>query len=210
MHFKKEKYIKVDNKNIGGDYPTFIIGEVGINHNGNIDLAKKLIDAAVHAKVDAVKFQTFFTEELLLRETPKAKYQIKQKAKDESLYKMIKKYELTKNDVLTLHDYTLKKGLIFLSTPYDVPSVHLLEEINVPLYKVSSGDLDNFLLLNEITKTKKPIIISTGMAYLAEIKETINFLQEKQVRDLIIMQCTTNYPSKFSELNLNVISAFKK
>lgn len=202
--------IRINNKTIGMNSPAFIIAEIGVNHNGDIELGKKLIDIASKAKVDAVKFQTFKSEELMLENTPKVEYQKKNTKDDENLFDIIKKCELTKKDFIILKDYALKKDLIFLSTPYDKSSIELLENINVPLYKVSSGDLNNYLLLNEIAKTRKPIIISTGMATMKEIRNTVAFLKEKEVRNLIIMQCTTNYPAKFNELNLNVLRTFKK
>ncbi|MHA1729863.1 MAG: N-acetylneuraminate synthase [Promethearchaeota archaeon] len=190
--------------------PIFLIAEAGVNHNGQLEIAKKMIDVAKEANVDAIKFQTFITEKLLLKTTPKAQYQIRTKNDNENFYDMIKKYEFSKNEFLELKNYCDKKKIIFLSTPFDLMSVQWLEELNVPAYKIGSGDMDNFPLLRVICEKKKPILLSTGMATLEEVKETVKFLEDNNITDLVIFQCTTNYPASYEEINLNVIDTFKK
>ncbi|MFX1384265.1 MAG: N-acetylneuraminate synthase family protein, partial [Promethearchaeota archaeon] len=157
-----------------------------------------------------IKFQTFKAEELLLKTTAKVEYQKEKTDKNENFYEMIKRYEFTKDEFHILADYCNEKGIIFLSTPFDPLSVHWLEELNVPAYKVGSGDMNNFPLLKEICSKKKPIFISTGMATLDEVKETINYIKSNEINEIVLFQCTTNYPTSFDEVNLNVIDTYKK
>ncbi|GAG74924.1 unnamed protein product, partial [marine sediment metagenome] len=172
--------------------------------------AKKMIDLASKAKVDAIKFQTFITDKLILKTTPKVKYQKISYNDKEDFYDMIKKYELTKDDFKRLKKYCIKKGLIFLSTPFDNTSVEWLEEIGVPAFKIGSGDMNNFPLLKQICSKGKPILLSTGMATLEEVKESVNYIIQNGIKEIIIFQCTTNYPALYEELNLNVIDTYKR
>jgi len=204
------KNIFINEKIIGFNSPIFLIAEAGINHNGELSLAKKLIDIASEADVDAIKFQTFSAEKLILKITPKVQYQKENAGDQESFYEMVKKYELTKEDFKILSTYCNDKGIIFLSTPFDKTSVEWLEELNIPAYKVGSGDMNNFPLLKLICSKKKPILLSTGMATLEEVIESVNFLKSNNVEDIVIFQCTTNYPSNYEEINLNVIDTYKK
>lgn len=204
------KEISIKNKKIGEDHPIFLIAEAGVNHNGKLSVAKKLIDTAVEANVDAIKFQTYITEELLLPSTPKVEYQKVGTSDNENFYEMIKKYEFSKKDFKVLKDYCDNKDIIFLSTPFDFTSVNLLEELNVPCYKVSSGDMNNLPFLRYICSKGKPILLSTGMATLEEVKESIKFIESNKIEDIVIFQCTTNYPSNFEEINLKVVETFKR
>ena len=202
--------IDILGKKIGFNNPIFLIAEAGVNHNGELSLAKKMVDIAVDSKVDAIKFQTFKTEKLILKSTPKANYQKKDDNDKEDFYNMIKKYELTRDEFISLNNYCKKKGIIFLSTPFDEISVEWLDDLNVPAYKVGSGDMNNFPLLKLICSKRKPILLSTGMATLKEVKESVEFLKLNNIDDLVIFQCTTNYPAPYEELNLNVIDTFKQ
>ncbi len=204
------RVIQINGKKIGHQQPVFLIAEAGVNHNGDLSIAKKLIDLAFQAKVDAIKFQTFITEKMILKTTPKVEYQKDSSNDQENFYELLKKLEFTKDDFKVLRDYSLEKGLVFLSTPFDDTSVKWLEELNVSAYKISSGDMNNFPLLELIASKKKPILLSTGMATLLEVKESIEFIKSKGVEDIVVFQCTTNYPAAIEELNLNVIDTFKK
>ncbi|MFX0036809.1 MAG: N-acetylneuraminate synthase [Candidatus Hermodarchaeota archaeon] len=204
------KEININGKKIGSNYPIFLIAEVGVNHNGKLSLAKKLIDKAFVAKVDAVKFQTFITEDLLLKTTPKAEYQKSLSNNNESSFKMIKKYEFSLDQFNILKNYCEQKGLTFLSTPFDKKSVEWLEQLKIPAYKVSSGDMNNFPLLRLICSKKKPILLSTGMATLDEVKTSVEFIKSNKVKDIILFQCTSNYPAPYEEINLNVIDTYRK
>ncbi|MFX1256306.1 MAG: N-acetylneuraminate synthase [Promethearchaeota archaeon] len=202
--------ILINGKKIGKKSPIFLIAEAGINHNGDILLAKKLIDIAANAEVDAIKFQTFKTENVFLSSTPKVEYQRISEEDSETFNEMAKKFEFSRETFKELKNYCDQKNIIFLSTPYDKTSVDWLKELKVTAYKISSGDMNNFPLLKYICSKKKPILLSTGMATLEEVKETIQFLESNNANNIVIFQCTTNYPSNYEELNLNVINTYLK
>lgn len=201
--------IKIFDKFIGEDEPCFIIAEAGVNHNGDINFAKKLIDIAADVGVDAVKFQTFKAEKLVLLDTEKAEYQMKGTDSEESQYQMLKKLELTESNFEELKAYAENKNIIFLSTPFDNESVDFLDKIGVPLFKIGSGELTNLPLLQHIAKKNKPVILSTGMATLGEIEEALYTLINEGLRDIIILHCITSYPAKAEEANLNVIKTLR-
>lgn len=185
---------------------TFIIAEIGVNHNGSVELAKKMIKSASECGVDAVKFQTFKSEELVTNNAKTADYQEKN-TNAKSQLEMLKKLELTFDDFKQLKVFAEKNNVMFISSPFDINSVDLLEKLDVPLYKLGSGELTNFELIDYVQKTAKPIILSTGMATLDEIKETYDFIENKD--NLIILHCITGYPTEFSEANLNFIKTLK-
>lgn len=201
--------IKIGNRLIGDEEPVFIIAEVGVNHNGDIGIAKKLVDIAEDAGADAVKFQVFKAEKVVIRNAEKAKYQKETTDSEESQYGMIKKLELTREAFKELSDYANKIGIMFLASPFDKESVDLLEEIDVPAFKVGSGELTNFPILKHIASKRKPIILSTGMATLIEIKEAIGIIKEQGVDDIIILHCITNYPVKIEDVNLRAIQTLR-
>lgn len=184
----------------------FIIAEIGVNHNGDVNLAKKMIKSAKECGVDAVKFQTFKSENLVTPLAKKANYQNKNDDSDSQL-EMLKKLELTKEDFKELKDYSLENNLIFLSSPFDKNSVDLLENLNVPAYKLGSGELNNFELIDYVQSKNKPLILSTGMATFDEIKDTYNFIKNKN--NLILLHCITGYPISFNEANLNFIKTLQ-
>lgn len=190
----------------------FIIAEAGVNHNGDINIAKKLVDVACAAGVDAIKFQTFKAENLVTKNAPKAKYQ-EQSTGSGNQYDMLKKLELSYDDHIILQKYCKEKGLTFISTPFDFESVDLLEKLNVPLYKISSGDLTNIPLLKYIARLNKPMIISTGMANLGEVEEAIEAIGEVGNNKISLLHCTSNYPTNYNDVNLNAMitleNAFK-
>ena len=206
MKFDKE--IKIDKKNIGIGHPTFIIAEAGVNHGGNIDLAKELIDLAKDAGADAVKFQAFRTSELIIENVSKAPYQTKTTSTSESQADMLRSLELSKEHYHTLKNYCEEKNIIFLITPFDETSLIELEEIGVSAYKIASTDTTNLPFLKKVAQTGKPIFLSTGMTYLDEIKEALKEIHPEN-KKLILMQCTANYPIEDSEANLNIIKLFQ-
>ncbi len=187
----------------------FIIAEAGVNHNGNINLAKKLVDKACEAGVDAIKFQTFKAENLVTKEAPKAEYQ-KNTTGNGSQFEMLKKLELSFEDHISLKNYCTEKGIIFISTPFDFESVDLLEKIDVPIYKVSSGDLTNLPLLKYIANKNKPIILSTGMANLGEVEEAVEAIYKIGNKNLILLHCTSNYPTAYEDVNLRAMVTMKE
>ena len=180
----------------------FIIAEAGVNHNGNIALAKQLIDVAAKAGADAVKFQTFIAEEVVSTNAPKAEYQKQTTDAFESQLDMIKKLELLKEDHQELMDYAKQKNIMFLSTPFDNRSVDLLVELGVPLIKISSGEITNHPFLEYIAKHDLPIILSTGMSTLEEVAEAVSIIKEAGCKNLTLLHCTSNYPARVEDCNL--------
>ncbi|OUL43741.1 hypothetical protein B0W81_02385, partial [Prochlorococcus sp. HOT_208_60] len=181
----------------------FIIAEIGVNHNGDIDLAKNMIIQAKNAGADAVKFQTFSADKLASLTTPKVKYQIDIKHKEESHHQMLKKLELSNSDHILLNSFCKEKNIIFLSTPYDIESAKFLhEELNVPYFKTASADIVDIPLHKYISSTLKPCLISTGMSSLSEIDQVYQIYKKKKIA---FLHCISNYPCSDESLNLNVI-----
>lgn len=189
----------------------YIIAEVGVNHNGSVEIAKKLIHAAKESGCDCVKFQTFKAEDLVTNSAPKAAYQIENtKNSNETQYDMLKKLELSFQEFNELKIYCDELGIDFLSTPFDEKSVDLLEKINVGQYKLSSGDLTNKPLLEYIAKKNKRILLSTGMADLNEVIEAVNWIREAGNEDIVLFHCTSNYPAPFESVNMNAMLTLKE
>jgi len=203
------KAIRIGRRLIGEGYPVFIIAEAGVNHNGKIKLAKKLVDVAKEAGADAVKFQTFKAESLVSEKTEMAEYQKRNIKKKQSQLEMLKKMELNPKDFIELKKYCDKKGIIFLSTPHTEEAVDFLEPL-VPVYKVASGDLTNIPLLEKIAKKKKPIILSTGMATLSEVREAVQTIRKQDNNKIVLLHCTTNYPCSLDEVNLRAMQTIKR
>ncbi|MFZ2410168.1 MAG: N-acetylneuraminate synthase [Candidatus Methanoperedens sp.] len=193
------------NKNFDYRKKIFIIAEAGVNHNGSIELARKLIDIAAKAGADAVKFQTFVAEDIVSADAPKAEYQKQTTDASESQFEMIKKLELSKEDHQELMAYADHKNIMFLSTPFDRKSVDLLVELGVPLIKVSSGEITNHQLLEYISRKELPIILSTGMSTLDEVAEAVSVIKEAGCKDLILLHCTSNYPARVEDCNLRAM-----
>jgi len=207
MKFKRN--IKIKDSIISDDSRTFIIAEAGVNHNGDISVAKKLIDIAVDAGADAVKFQTFKAEHLILDNVEKAPYQKNTTDSSELQINMLKKLEVSKEQNMELLDYCNKKKIIFLTTPFDEVSLDELDDLELPAYKVASTDLTNLPFLEKIAKKNKPIILSTGMSYLSEVELALKEIY-KYNKQVVLLQCTANYPIKDSEANLRVLNTFKE
>jgi len=189
----------------------FIIAEAGVNHNGSLKMAKQLIDAAVEAKADAVKFQTFKAEAVMTKTAPKASYQKKTAVDTESQFDMVKKLELGKSAHQELYAYCEAKGIMFLSAPFDLESIDLLNELGLKIFKIPSGEITNYPYLTKIGKLKKHILLSTGMADLSEIAWAINLLVEQGTsKDKItVLHCHTEYPTKMEDANLLAMQVIK-
>ena len=202
----------------------FIIAEAGINHNGDLALAYKLVDAAKEAGADAVKFQTFKAENVVSRRAGKAEYQEKTTNSEESQFEMIKKLELSFEDFKKIKKYCDKKGIIFLSTPFDYESVDFLENL-VPLYKIGSGEITNLPFLEYVARKGKPIILSTGMSTLGEVEEAITTIINanpsffdtshfspltSHLPPLTLLHCVSNYPAKYEDVNLKAMLTLKE
>lgn len=206
---KFNKSIKIGNFRIDENSPTFIIAEAGVNHGGDIQVAKKLIDIASKAKVDAVKFQAFKSENLILNDVPKAPYQQKTTDAKETQMQMLKKLEITKEQNIELKKYCIEKNILFLTTPFDEESLDELDELDLPAYKIASTDITNLLFLKKVAKKGKPILISTGMSYLSEVQMALEEIYPHN-KNVVLLQCTANYPVEDGEANLEVINTYKK
>lgn len=174
---------------------TFVIAEIGINHNGDVNLAKKLIDSAVISGVDAVKFQTYITEKRVSLNSP--------------IYEILKKCELEFSEFEELKNYSESKGVSFFSTPFDSESVQFLDSIGVEYYKIASFDVVNHILLEKVSKTKKPIILSVGMSNLKEITDAYNIIKSNNNK-IALLHCISSYPTMERDANLAVIFKLKK
>ena len=190
-----------------------IIGEAGVNHNGDIELAKKLIDAASDAKVDYVKFQSFKADKLVSPTARMADYQLRNlKSNNDSQFNMLKNLELSENDHLELISYCKSKNVSFFSTAFDSDGVFYLSTLNLDFFKVPSGELTNFPYIRAIAKTGKPVILSTGMANLNEIEQTLNILVSNGTKksDITVLHCNTEYPTPMNDVNLKAMLTIKK
>lgn len=200
--------VKLGNKWVGDNYPTFVIAEIGQNHNGDMDLAKKLIDMAVRCGADAVKFQKRDIPSELTKEAFDRVYDSPNSfARTYGEHRIF--LELDEEQHKELKEYALARGIPYFCTPCDVPSVEMMERIGVPYYKVASRDLTNLPALEAIAKTGKPVIISTGMASLEDIEDALEVLGADR-EDIIILQCISQYPATLENVNLKVMETLKK
>jgi N,N'-diacetyllegionaminate synthase len=197
--------IQVGKKRIGPGEPVFIIGEAGVNHNGDPQLAFQLVDAAADAGVDAVKFQTFLAEEVVSSGAPKAGYQIKTTGAGETQLDMIKRLELTPETHRELIRRCERKGIQFLSTPFDFQSADLLETLGVAAYKIPSGEITNWPFLSHVASKGKPVLLSTGMSDLAEVEQAVYVLRTARCTELVILHCTSSYPAPPDCVNLRAM-----
>lgn len=202
--------VKIEDKLVGDGEPVFIVAEAGVNHNGDVDLGKKLIDVAKDAEADAVKFQAFKAENVVTKYAEKARYQKETTGPNKSQYNMIKRLELKDEEFRELYSYAKKNNIIFLSSAFDKESVDLLDDLGVPAFKVPSGEITNFPLLRYIAEKKKPIILSTGMSTMGEIEEALEVIREKGVEDIVLLHCVTSYPAKMEDVNLRVIETLRR
>ncbi|MGA8741795.1 MAG: N-acetylneuraminate synthase [Terracidiphilus sp.] len=185
--------------------PVFIIAEAGVNHNGSLDLALSLIDAAKAAGADAVKFQTFRADNLATATAHKAAYQERTTSNEETQFQMLKRLELDAEAHERLIEHCRTVGIQFLSSPFDIESADLLEQMDVPLYKIPSGEITNLPYLRHIGRKGKPVILSTGMSTLVEVEEGVQALRESGGKDITLLHCVTEYPAPFDEINLRAM-----
>lgn len=187
----------------------YIIAEIGVNHNGNIEIAKKMVKTAKESGAHAVKFQTFKAETLVGRDVPKVKYQEETTDKDESHFEMLKSLEFKYEDHLPVLEYCQSLGIEFISTPYDVESATFLKEIGVKIFKTASADIIDYDLHTFLAKNQLPTIISTGMASLGEVEEVINLHRSFNNESIYLLHCVANYPCSIESLNLNIINTLR-
>lgn len=200
--------INLSGKKVGGSNKTFVIAEIGLNHNGDIELAKKLIDKAIESKADAVKLQSYKAYNRVSKTGKTSRYVEKILGIEETDYEMLKKYQLDFKEIKELYKYTRGRIPIF-SAPFDIESLHELEKLNTPFYKIASFDLINSGLLREVAATNKPIILSTGMSNLSEIEEALNLISSIGNNQVALLHCTSTYPCPPSEMNIKAIDTLK-
>ena len=201
--------IKIGERVIGEGHPCFVIAEAGVNHNGRLDLARKLIDTAKRAGADAVKFQVFSAEEIATRTAEKAEYQ-RRGTGEGTQYEMLKRLELSEEDFEKLARHAERRGIIFLASAFGEKGVGLLERLGVPAFKIPSGEITNFPLLKHIAGKKKPIILSTGMSTLQEVEEALRVIRKEGAKEVVLLHCVSNYPAKIEEVNLRAMETLRR
>ena len=197
--------IHIDSRKIGWGEPVFIIAEAGVNHNGDLQTAEKMVDVAAEAGADAVKFQTFRADEVVSEAAPKARYQIENTGEGGSQLEMLKRLELSPDAHRKLIERCHARGIMFLSTPFDFPSADLLERLSVPAYKVPSGEITNWPFLEHIASKGKPVILSTGMSDLNEVEQAVKVLRAAGCSELLILHATSSYPATAASSNLRAM-----
>ena len=203
--------VRIGDRIVGENSPVFIIAEAGVNHNGDINLARKLVDLSIDAGADAVKFQTYITEEIVTHHAEKADYQKKTTgSRQESQFEMLKKLELSFEEFREVKTYCEKKEIVFLSTPFDHKSADFLEELEIPAFKIASGEIINFPLLTFIASKGKPLIISTGMSTLEEVEKALEIIHKTRNSKVVLLHCTSDYPARVEDVNLRAMSTMSK
>jgi len=197
--------IEIAGHEVGPGHPCFIIVEAGVNHNGSLETAKRLVDMAVAAGADAVKFQTFKAEKVVSPQTPKAAYQQSTTDPAESHLEMIRRLELPYDAFRELIAYCNKLGILFMSTPFDEESVDFLASVSVPVFKIPSGEVVNHPFLKYVAQKGKPLIMSTGMSYLSEVDEAVRVVWGAGNEQLILLHCVSNYPADHADVNLRAM-----
>lgn len=187
-----------------------IIAEAGVNHNGNIDLAKEMIRVAKDAGVDYVKFQTFRPQNLVSKFAEKAEYQKKSTGSGESQLEMLEKLTLSDEDYFSLKSYCDEQQIGFISTPFDLDSIAFLEQLNMDFWKIPSGEITNLPYLEAIGRTGKKVVLSTGMSEISEVQEAISVLEKNGTKEIILLHCNTQYPTPFQDVELLAMTDLKK
>ncbi|MGD0516141.1 MAG: N-acetylneuraminate synthase [Thermoguttaceae bacterium] len=204
------KIIEIGGKKVGLDQPCFIIAEAGVNHNGDLDMALQLVEAARAVGADAVKFQTFRAEKLASALAVKASYQVETTGAAESQLQMLKRLELSPQSHSDLIAHCRGQGIIFLSSPFDEESADFLETLQVPAFKIPSGEIVNIPFLSQVARKGKPIILSTGMATLGEVETAVNTIREAGNPGLVLLHCVSNYPAAPADVNLRAMQTMAK
>jgi N-acetylneuraminate synthase len=197
--------LQIGGRMIGIGQPCFIIAEAGVNHNGDLNLAHQLIDVASQEGVDAIKFQTFKADLLVTPNAPKAAYQLETTNPGESQFEMLSRLELSAEAHQSLIAHCRKKHILFLSTPFDEASVDLLETLGVPAYKIPSGEITNLPYLSHVARKNKPLIVSTGMAFLGEVETAVRAINDTGNRAFALLHCVSNYPANLADINLHAM-----
>jgi N-acetylneuraminate synthase/N,N'-diacetyllegionaminate synthase len=200
-----QNHIEIENRNVGSGCPVFVIAEAGVNHNGDIELAKQLVCQAKRVGADCVKFQTFKAERVVTKNAEKADYQLKTTDPRESQLEMLRKLELNTQAYHELIRLCRKEGIVFLSTPYNIEDVDFLDDLGVGAFKLASIHVAEQCFLQYVACKGKPMILSTGMATLDEVALAVSAIRETGNEQLVLLQCTTNYPSRLQDANLRAM-----
>lgn len=201
--------IAIGERRVGRANPCFIVAEAGVNHNGSLELARELVNVALEAGCDAVKFQTFKPEKVCSPLAPKATYQLETTGASESQLEMGKKLELPFGAFRELRHYCFEKGIMFLSTPFDYESADFLAELLVPAFKIPSGELTNIDFLEHVARKNRPLIVSTGMATMEEVATAVEVIRGTGNQQVVLLQCVSSYPSSPASTNLRAIHTMK-
>lgn len=201
--------IAIAGRAVGDGQRCFVIAEAGVNHNGSVELAKRLVDAALEAGADAVKFQTWVTEKLIVADAPMAEYQKQNVGQDSSQFEMLKQLELSYDDFREIKEYADGAGILFFSTPDEEDSADFLDELGVPLFKIGSGEVTNIPFLRHIGNKGKPIVLSTGMSTLGEVEAAVRAIEATGNRQLVLLHCVSDYPADPADCNLKAMQALK-
>jgi N-acetylneuraminate synthase len=197
--------LEINGRKVGAGYPCLVIAEAGINHNGDINMAREMVRTAARAGADVVKFQTFNAEKLTTAQAPKAAYQMMATGKNESQFEMLQKLELGAGDFQMLMEECRQQGILFMSTPFDEESADLLDLLGMNAFKIGSGEVTNLPLLIHIARKGKPVILSTGMSYLNEVDVAVRRIHLAGNDHLALLQCTSNYPADPAQVNLRAM-----
>lgn len=187
-----------------------IIAEAGVNHNGDIEIAKKLVDVAVESGADYVKFQTANLDSIVSKSAKMSEYQIKNIGVETSQKEMLNKLLLPYEAFEELYEYCKEKNIAFLSTPFDIESIDFLNDLGVPFWKIPSGEITNYPYLKHIGQTRKPVVMSCGMSTLEEVEAAIRVLKENGSIEISILHCNTDYPTKMADVNLRAMECLKE
>ena len=202
--------VKLGSKNVGDNYSSFIIAEAGLNHNGDLNIAKKLIDEAANCKCDAIKFQSFNPNSRVSAKVKSANYAEKADGLREDINEMFNRLRLNEDFHKKIFSYAKKKKILIFSTPFDEDSVTLLEKLNTPFYKIASVDAVNIPLIVRVGMTKKPLILSTGMCDISNIHDAVEAFKSTGNQNLILLHCLSSYPANEKEMNLKAINTLKQ
>jgi N-acetylneuraminate synthase len=202
--------VAIGNLRVGPSSPCLVIAEAGVNHNGKLDMALQLVDAAAEAGADVVKFQTFKSEEVISPAAPKAEYQVRTTGASETQLEMVKKLELPPDAFAVIQRCCRERGILFLSTPFDRSSADLLESLGVVAFKLGSGELTNLPFLRYVAGKGRPLILSTGMSNLEEVATAVQSVYETGNRELILLHCVSNYPADAASVNLRAMKTLEE
>jgi N-acetylneuraminate synthase len=204
------KSVQIAGRSIGAGAPCLIIAEAGVNHNGDLNIARQLISVAAEAGADAVKFQTFTAESLVTKDAPKAEYQLRTTNRSESQYEMLERLELSEPAHQSLMKEASEKGIMFLSTPFDEAGADLLNKLGIPAFKIASGEITNLPFLEHVAQKNRPVIVSTGMSNLAEVAAAVDCIKKTGNEQLILLHCVSAYPAAPADVNLRAMQTLRK